>query len=211
MYYVYEHWRIDTNTCFYVGKGIGKRAWNMASRNKYHKAIQQKLAIMGLRVKVVVICDGMTDENAKSLEILTIKKWRDLGCSLANFTIGGDGTSGLKHSAETREKMIISALRANTEEVKKKKSTANTGKKLSDEHRRKISLLNIGNKRASGKRSKEFCEHMSKVLKGRKLTPEQVEQRRAAKFLYWKNKKMRDAASGWTSISPSPVATPGRG
>ena len=191
MYYVYEHWRIDTNTCFYVGKGTGKRAWNMASRNKYHKAIQQKLATMGLRVKVVVICDGMTDEDAKSLEILTIKKWRDLGCSLANFTIGGDGISGLKHSAETREKMRISALRANTEEVKKKKSMAKTGKKLSDEHRRKISLLNIGNKRASGKRSKEFCEHMSRVLKGRKLTPAQIEQRRTSMLLVWQRRKLQ--------------------
>lgn len=191
MHYVYEHWRIDTNTCFYVGKGIGKRAWNMAARNKRHKAIQQKLATMGLYVKVVVICDGMTDEDAKSLEILTIKKWRDLGCSLANFTIGGDGISGLKHSAETREKMRISALKANTEEVRKKKSLAAKGKIKSPEHRAKLAQSMIGSKRASGKRSREFCEHMSRVLKGRKLTPAQIEQRRASMLLVWQRRKLQ--------------------
>lgn len=25
-FYVYEHWRLDRDECFYVGKGTGKRA-----------------------------------------------------------------------------------------------------------------------------------------------------------------------------------------
>ena len=41
-YYVYEHIRNDNNSCFYVGKGHGKRAYSK-SRNEHHNIVKKKL------------------------------------------------------------------------------------------------------------------------------------------------------------------------
>ena len=48
-YYVYEHIRLDNNTCFYVGKGHGKRC-NYVSRNVHHDRIVSKF---GMKVNIV--------------------------------------------------------------------------------------------------------------------------------------------------------------
>ena len=43
-FYVYEHWRPDRGECFYVGKGHGRRAYDMRrGRNRWHKFMQEKL------------------------------------------------------------------------------------------------------------------------------------------------------------------------
>ena len=42
-FYVYEHWRLDRDECFYVGKGKKYRAYKMQDRNRYHAAIVGKL------------------------------------------------------------------------------------------------------------------------------------------------------------------------
>lgn len=191
MYYIYEHWRPDTQSLFYIGKGFGRRAYRMSYRSKWHARIQEKLLSLGMAVEVRIVASGLSAEEACMREVEYIKIARERGVDLVNMTNGGDGIAGFKHSISTRERMKISALKANTEEVKKKKSIARTGKKLSESHRQKISLLNIGNKRASGKRSKEFCEHMSRVLKGRKLTAAQIEQRRASMLLVWQRRKLQ--------------------
>jgi hypothetical protein len=189
MYYIYEHWRTDTNSLFYIGKGKGRRAYRMSYRSQWHNRIQEKLRSLGLDVEVRIVLTGLSCEEARHAETQHIKKCRETGVEIINMTNGGDGISGFKHSRETREKMRLSALKANTEEVRRKKSVSRTGIKLSKEHREKISISNVGNKRASGKRSEEFCEHMSRVLKGRKLTPEQVEQRRTSMLLRWQKIK----------------------
>ena len=59
MFYVYEHWRPDTNVCFYVGKGKGNRAWAMNRRNKHHKSVQSKLTSLGLSVYVKIIIENI--------------------------------------------------------------------------------------------------------------------------------------------------------
>lgn len=51
-FYVYEHWRIDRDECFYVGMGQGRRANAMYNRNRHHKFIQDKLARAGLGVEI---------------------------------------------------------------------------------------------------------------------------------------------------------------
>ena len=40
-YYVYERFRLDNMTCFYVGKGKGRR-YKQRSRNSHHDRIAEK-------------------------------------------------------------------------------------------------------------------------------------------------------------------------
>lgn len=108
-YYVYEHIRLDNNTCFYVGKGHGKRAYTK-KRNPHHDRIVEK---HGMRVEI--IANNLTEDEAYKLERETIKRYvfedgygidiegyrKDDGSPcLTNSTFGGDGSYGMVHSRE---------------------------------------------------------------------------------------------------------------
>lgn len=189
MFYVYEHWRLDREECFYVGKGKGKRAYETRNRNRHHKAIVAKLSRIGSAFEVRIVAFGLSEEAAFELEKERIVFWRQAGADLVNLTDGGDGIYGFKHSEETKQKMKESAFKANTEEVRRKKSNSRKGIVFSEEHRANISKSLIGQKRAAGKRSPEFGEKMSKLLKGRKLTDAQIEQRRQSMLAVWQRRK----------------------
>ena len=100
-YYVYEHIRLDNNTCFYVGKGRKNRAY-IKTRNKAHDEIAKKY---GMKVKIIK--DNLTEDEALLLEYETIKKYIDLGYSLydKNCELTGNkyltniqiGTIGIKN------------------------------------------------------------------------------------------------------------------
>lgn len=122
-FYVYEHWRPDTNQCFYVGKGTRNRAWALGSRTPYHKRIRAKLKDAGLEVDVRIIADDLLEADAFKREIDLIALYRERGHRLVNRTNGGEGASGLLCTPERREKI----------------SRANRGRKLTEEHRAKLS------------------------------------------------------------------------
>jgi hypothetical protein len=106
-FYVYEHWRPDTDVCFYVGKGRGIRANNMSKRNPHHKAIQAKLACMGMTVEVRMVSFGLSEEKAFSEETKRIKFWKNMGIVLSNKCEGGGGVSGYVHTDEAKIKISI--------------------------------------------------------------------------------------------------------
>lgn len=118
MFYVYEHWRPDTNRPFYVGKGRGWRAHALRGRNKKHKNIVAKA---GRVVKFVAT--GLNEKEAFDLERERITLWRSMGLPLANFTDGGEGSSGSVQSATSVAK----------------RSKALTGRKRSEVERANIS------------------------------------------------------------------------
>lgn len=93
-FYVYEHWRLDRDECFYVGKGKDKRAYKMRDRNLHHRAIMAKLSRDGSGMDVRMVATGLTEDEAFLLEIERIAFWRSVGVDLANLTNGGEGTSG---------------------------------------------------------------------------------------------------------------------
>lgn len=133
---VYEHWRPDTGVCFYVGKGKKKRARSFEARNSRYGRIVAKLARLGLSPTIKIIRDGLTESEAFALEIVTIVLWREQGVRTANYTNGGDGTSGKLHSAETKAKIRVKAIgRVVSAETRAKMSAARTGLKRSDETR----------------------------------------------------------------------------
>ena len=115
--------------------------------------------------------DDCTDNHLNQMEIFYIKKYDPQ----FNFTEGGDGSSGFKHSEETRKKMS---------EAQKGKNHPMYGKTLSEEHKKKISESLKGKtlsaktrkKMSEAQKGKTFSEEtrkkISKSLKGKTLSEE---------------------------------------
>lgn len=103
-FYVYEHWRLDRDECFYVGKGMKNRAYKMRDRNAHHCAIVAKLSREGSGMEVRMVATGLTEDEAFALEVERIAFWREAGADLANLTNGGEGVSGLP--AYNRKKVL---------------------------------------------------------------------------------------------------------
>jgi len=209
-YYVYEHWRLDRDECFYVGKGHGNRAFSMKNRNKHHQAIVSKLNRIGSAFEVKIVASGLSEEEAFSLERNQIQFWRELGVDLTNITNGGEGISGFRHSKETKRKLseqnkgmvaffkgrkhkeetklILSELAKKrgfpklTKEQQEKASAWHRGKKRSDETRAKIS------EKAKGRISP--MKGKLSPLKGLKRSPEFCAKQSEAAKLRWEKRKM---------------------
>lgn len=104
-FYVYEHWRSDTNQCFYVGKGSGKRAHDLKrNRNQHFKNICAKVVRLGFRIDVILVETGLSEKEALKKEMELIRYHQSNGVELCNQTFGGDGMSGWKPSPETKKK-----------------------------------------------------------------------------------------------------------
>jgi len=110
-FYVYEHWRLDRDECFYVGKGKGNRAYNMKKRNRHHKAVVAKVMREGFAVDIRIVLCGLSEKEAFKLEVDRISFWRLSGADLTNMTNGGEGASGFKMPEDVRKKMSQSQLK----------------------------------------------------------------------------------------------------
>lgn len=214
IFYVYEHWRLDRDECFYVGKGKGKRAYMMRDRNAHHKAIMGKLSREGSGMEVRMVATGLTEDEAFSLEVERIAFWRSAGADLANKTNGGDGVSGLKMSDEARAKMSASKKgkpgkvtmlgRKHSEETKKKMSAASSGIKKSPEHAAKVGLRHKGKSVSPETRSKissiktgispskETRIKLSFSNKGQKRSEETISKMKEA----WVKRKSKSFSAG---------------
>lgn len=155
IFYVYQL-RVDGySDPFYVGKGKGGRidvhfsANSLKSRSKKNSIIKNATA-NGLAVHREILFDGLSEEEAFDIEYKLIwfhGRLQDGGC-LANMTLGGEGISGMQHSAET--KRAISSKKTGVRpgaEARKKMSSSHVGKKLSAETRSKMSSARKGKKR----------------------------------------------------------------
>ena len=145
-YYTYAHFRADDGKCLYIGKGKGKRAWVTSKRSAWWKSVVAK---HGYRVQILATWES--EEEAFEHEKFLIACFRDMGHPLVNLTGGGEGPSGLKHSAETRAKMAERARQqwsspearaAQAERARQQMSgKSNPSAKLSDETCRQIFRL----------------------------------------------------------------------
>jgi hypothetical protein len=131
---LYEHWRSDTNECFYVGIGLhddGRRAHKLIARNPHHGNVLEKAERDGFEIFVVIKEDNLDWETAKIREKMHIAYWRGLvGERLTNITTGGDGTNGFKHTEETKADFRIRFSG---------KGNPNYGKHWDETHRRILS------------------------------------------------------------------------
>jgi len=148
--YIYLHERLDTNTPFYVGKGIGYRSNTKKDRNTYWHNIVNKVGF-----KPVILQSNLTQKQALNAEKFTIALLRKF-FKLANLTDGGDGGNGLKgklhplfgkpRSEECKAKISKSLQGVNAGGLAKR------GVKLSESHKKAI----------------------SDAMKGKKKTPEHI-------------------------------------
>lgn len=136
----------NTRDIFYVGIGNDiKRAYRNEGRNDHWTKVYNKYG------KVVdIIAQDISLDAAREMEKHLIASLKD---SLCNKTLGGEGFFGGVHSEETKEKL----------------RKANTGKKLSDETKRKISEKSKGHPNYFvGPLSQEARMKISATFKGKK-------------------------------------------
>lgn len=144
MFYVYLHCRPD-GTPFYVGKGRGRRAYNMQyRRNPHHLSIIAKHGAENIIVQIFYVD---SEAEAFALECRKIAELRAAGVTLANQTDGGEGPSGRTVSEKT-----LAALRARkgskaSAETRARVSAAGKGRIKSPEEREKLRQALIGRKR----------------------------------------------------------------
>lgn len=180
--YVYEHWRLDRDECFYVGIGSTPgRAHSKNSRNKHWHAIVAKLARQNSTYEVRIVESNISWDRACEIEVDRIAFWRSHQIDLANICAGGRGAVGMRHSAETRKK-ISEAKKNPSAETRAKISASRQGFKHSEEtkeklrgkpfteaHRAKLTAALMGNKRTLGvKFSEEIRAKLSEARKGEK-------------------------------------------
>lgn len=177
MFYVYEHWRPDTNTCFYVGKGKGRRAYDMKNRNKLYLAILEELNQLNLILDCRFCAINMSEDAAFALEIQRIAYWRSKGVVLVNRTDGGPtppSQAGIPKSAEHKAK-IGAGNKGKRRSPEFCAHMREVGKQFvfTDEHCKKIAVANTGNQNALGyKHSTESSAKMKAAWikrKARKL------------------------------------------
>ena len=187
-YYVYEHIRNDTGQIFYVGKGLGKRAFSKHHRNRHWNFVVDKAN--GYTVNFLK--ENINEELALLCEIERINQLRRLNIVLCNYTNGGEGTSGYKHSNESKlkisefSKKFMTGRKMSPESIKKMVD-AKRGTKLTEEHKAKISRSNTGKIM-----SRDSVEKARLARQGAKRSPEVCAKISAACKAGWERKRNKD-------------------
>jgi len=171
VFYTYSHCKPD-GSIFYIGKGMGDRAFSKKNRNiHWHRTV----AKYGYEVKILANWDS--EEQAFDHEKLLISCFKDMKIKLVNLTNGGDGSSGYKwtneqkanikangekngmygkhHSEQTKLKIAEKSKgRIISKETKSKISEKLKKRVFSQTHLEKLKLASIGNKNAIGNKGK---------------------------------------------------------
>jgi hypothetical protein len=93
-------WLRENGTPQYVGKGTGKRAFVRGSHHLRPPTDRARILIFPQDSEADAI------ESEKNIIALLGRKDQGTGC-LRNFTDGGDGVSGLRHSDEAKRRMSV--------------------------------------------------------------------------------------------------------
>ena len=175
MYYCYLY--IDpsrNNEPIYVGKGSGGRAYHHLKLKRVNPFINRLKSMKKIGVEPIIkfLCKDVDEEFAFFCEQEAINWYgrKDLGKGpLLNLTDGGEGSSGVKWSEESKARLRLSQLgKKLSEEHKIKLSVVLKGRVISEEHRAKISKGHMGKTMAQSERL-----NLSKFRSGRLMSDEQ--------------------------------------
>lgn len=139
-YKVYLHRRKDNGDVFYVGKGRRWRENRKENRNKHWHNVVNKYGYY-----VDIVESNINNKTACDIEVSLISFF---GCeNLCNYTKGGEGSEGYKHTEESLAKM--------------------RGRSLSEEHKEKLRQSKLEKPTLywkGRKRSEELKSKVSKTL-----------------------------------------------
>lgn len=160
----------------YVGqKMLKNKNWNKDNylgSGKHLKCAIKKYGKENFEKFLIQFCN--TKEELDKQEIFWIAEYRKRGLAQYNIANGGEGGGSFKgrhHSGETKRKI--------SEVQKGKPKYGLRGKKLSEEHKQKLSESHKGNQNHKGKyHSEETKRRISKAKKGVKLPPLSEEAKR---------------------------------
>lgn len=169
VFYVYVVFRLDGRPC-YVGKGKGAR-WQQYGRhqrnNKHLLAINAAARAAGKELPVVKIRSDLSESEALAVEAALISAiGRNPAGPLVNLTDGGEGISGFRFSAESKEK-IAAAQRGKTRSpaLREQVSAKLKGRPKPPSFGMQIAAIQTGRKFTDERRA-----NISKALRGTKKT-----------------------------------------
>jgi len=188
-FYAYTHSRPD-GSVFYVGKGVGRRAWWFKQgRNPHHRSIIEKHGAANI---IVTIYGCVNESAAFELEKELIAKYLALGVRLANQTAGGEGASGRPISDKVRAAFDANRGQPKTDAAKAAVSAA-LKKSWETNPAMRINAQQMAEKRRGVKRPEHVVAALVKSHKGKKQTGVRLEQTQAAQRI------AQEAARVWHS------------
>jgi hypothetical protein len=187
-FFVYVDFRGDDRKPFYVGKGLEKRV-KKERRNPLHTNIKNKHGIIR-----EVVFESRNEQEAFDKEVQLIQELQthiDHGNGGANFTLGGEGVSGYKHTKEQRE--VWSELH------KKRWEDPEFKEKMKETHKKRCEDPEIRKKMSESQNKRwedpEYKENMSEIKKKIWEDPEYKEKMRESVKKQWENPEHREKIS----------------
>lgn len=157
---IYELLDPRNNQIRYVGytnrkdikRRLGKHVWDSGQLKESYTHKEKwirELLRLNLKPIIQIILIIPKGQSWKYWERFYIKKYRLLGYNLTNYTDGGDGQRGLKHTEETKRKIRESCKGMNkgvvfTKEHCENISKAQRGKKLTPLHKLRLAIAGKG-------------------------------------------------------------------
>lgn len=187
-FYVYLHYKADTNEIFYIGKGAGNRDKSV------HRYRQWKGVVKKHGFRFERYAENLTESESFAVEIALIALYgrKDLGLGpLINHTNGGEGVSGwilteeqrmnrskiakeMWDNSEIRNRIIESNIVAqNNPDVKKKKSISikkTISKDQNDRIRRSNIMKEIWKSESRINRIKKMHDPISKKKRAKAIS-----------------------------------------